>query len=74
MPTAVAAIADVPLPNRIPFAANVLAPVPPWATLKSVVSPVILVMSLLAPSAAAPKAALASLALLLPVPPWRNWE
>ena len=32
MPTAVAPMADVPLPKRIPFAANVPAPVPPWAT------------------------------------------
>ena len=32
MPTAVAAIADVPLPYRTPFAVRVVAPVPPLAT------------------------------------------
>ena len=32
MPTAVAAIADVPLPYRTPFAVRVVAPVPPLPT------------------------------------------
>lgn len=38
MPTAVAAIADVPLPYRTPFAVRVVAPVPPLPTDKAVVS------------------------------------
>jgi len=41
VPTAVAAIADVPLPYRTPFATRVTAPVPPLATGSVPVTPVV---------------------------------
>ena len=53
----------------MPLAANVPAPVPPCATVRSVVSPVIEVMSELAPRAAAPRAVRAAPALVAFVPP-----
>ena len=69
VPTAVAVTAPVPLPTKTPFAVNVPAPVPPCATVRSVVSPVSDVMSELAPDAAALSAVLAALADVAPVPP-----
>src|ERR1700683_1996982 len=58
------------LPRSTPSAASVAAPVPPWATLKAVVSPVSEVMSELAPEAAAPRLLRAPAAVLAPVPPF----
>ena len=69
VPTAVAVTAPVPLPTKTPFAVNVPAPVPPCATLRSVVSPVRDVISELAPDDAALSAVLAALADVAPVPP-----
>ena len=50
----------------------VVVPVPPWATLSGVVRPVRLVMSLLAPLPAAPRAVRAPLAVVEPVPPFAS--
>ena len=69
VPTAVAPIAPVPLPNKIPLAAKVPAPVPPCATVRAVVSPVSEVMSEFAPRAAAPREVSAAPALVALVPP-----
>ena len=61
--------APVPLPNIRALAVKVPAPVPPWLTDKSVVRPVRLVMSPLAPRTAADRLDLAAAAVEAPVPP-----
>ena len=53
----------------IPFVVNEVAPVPPCATLSAVVKPLKLVMSLLAPLAAALRLVRAVAASVAPVPP-----
>lgn len=55
--------------TTLPVPVLVVVPVPPCATDKAVVSPVRLVMSLLAPFAAAPRLVLAPAAVVAPVPP-----
>src|SRR6185369_15074300 len=62
-------IAPVPLPKRIPLEASVTAPVPPWDTDSAVVRPDRLVISELAPRAAAPRLLRAPAAVPEFVPP-----
>ena len=69
-PAVMPVIALAPLPNKMLLAVKLLAPVPPWTTVNAVVRPERLVMSLLAPLAAAPMLPRAPLAVVAPVPPW----
>jgi len=63
VPGATVCGAEVPLPKRTLLAVNVAAPVPPWATVNGVVSPVKEVISELAPLLAAVKFPLAVVVL-----------
>jgi len=69
IPAAVACRAPLALPYNTPLLVKVAAPEPPWVTLRAVVRPAKLVMSLLDPRAAAPRLVRAPTAVAEPVPP-----
>ena len=68
-PGAAVVTAPVPAPSRTPLAVCVAAPLPPWATVNGVVSPVNEVMLELAPAPTPPNAVRAAPAVDDPVPP-----
>ena len=69
VPCDVVEILPEPLPRSRVFVWNADHPVPPWATERSVVRPVMEVISELVPDDAAPRFVLAPDAVVAPVPP-----